>query len=222
MISNGMELIYVVVNYGQGSKVLNKAIEFGALGGNIFYGLGSVKNKFLNFLSLYDERKEIVIILAIKQQNKILNNLCEYFKFNQSHKGIAFNISLARVVDSHNYRIENYENIMEDNSVYRVIFVVVNKGFAEDVIDSASNAGAKGGTIINGRGSGVSESSGLLKLFNVDIEPEKEMVMILVKKDICERVVEKIGLDLEIEKPGHGIMFVQDVSCVLGLYDKEE
>ena len=105
--------------------------------------------------------------------------------------------------------------------MYRVISVVVNKGFGEDVIDSASNSGAKGGTIINGRGSGVSESSGLLKLFNVDIEPEKEMVMILVKNDICDRVVEKIGSDLEIEKPGHGIIFVQDVSYVVGLYDKE-
>ena len=89
-----------------------------------------------------------------------------------------------------------------------------DKGKAEDVIDAATAAGSKGGTIINGRGSGIHETS---RLFFMDIEPEKEIVLILSEKKNSEAIVSSIREKMEIEKPGKGIIFVQEVSRVYGL-----
>jgi len=97
-----------------------------------------------------------------------------------------------------------------------VIISVVNRGKAEDVIEAAQATGSKGGTIINGRGSGIHETT---KLFNMVIEPEKEVVMILSKEDVAENIIAAIREKLEIDKPGNGIIFVQDVNQVYGIYE---
>jgi len=91
---------------------------------------------------------------------------------------------------------------------------VVDKGKAEDVIDAATAAGSRGGTIINARGSGIHETS---KLFFMDVEPEKEIVMILSEKKDAEAIISSIREKLDIEQPGKGIIFVQEVSKVYGL-----
>ena len=81
-------------------------------------------------------------------------------------------------------------------------------------MDAANEVGAKGGTIINARGSGIHETN---KLFSMEIEPEKEMVMILSEKSVVDSIVSSIRKKLDIDKPGKGIIFVQEVSRAYGL-----
>ena len=100
--------------------------------------------------------------------------------------------------------------------MYHSITVIVDRGKAEDVIDAATKAGSKGGTIINARGSGIHETS---KVFAIEIEPEKEIVLIISKSDKTEDIISSIKEELEIEKPGNGIIFVQNISEVYGLYE---
>ncbi|MCD8574631.1 MAG: hypothetical protein LRY28_03935 [Erysipelotrichaceae bacterium] len=76
-------------------------------------------------------------------------------------------------------------------------------------------AGASGGTIINARGSGVNETS---KIFNMEIEPEKEIVMIVSHTDKSHQIIDKIKKDLNIDEPGQGILFVQEAAEVHGLF----
>mgnify|MGYP000873572232 FL=1 len=53
----------------------------------------------------------------------------------------------------------------------------------------------------------------------MDIEPEKEMVMIISNVDVTESIVLSIREKLEIDKPGNGIVFIQDVNKVYGIYE---
>jgi nitrogen regulatory protein PII len=53
----------------------------------------------------------------------------------------------------------------------------------------------------------------------MEIEPEKEMVMILSKKDITDAIVSSIRKKLEIDVPGNGIIFVQNVVQSYGIYE---
>ncbi len=53
----------------------------------------------------------------------------------------------------------------------------------------------------------------------MDIEPEKEIVTIISKKDVTEAIVEAIREKLEIEKPGNGIIFIQDINKTYGVYE---
>ncbi|MEX2364611.1 MAG: hypothetical protein WD597_13355, partial [Balneolaceae bacterium] len=68
-------------------------------------------------------------------------------------------------------------NIMITDQKFQLIVTIVNKGFSGKVVDASKEAGAEGGTIITGRGSGIHEKA---KLFNLAIEPEKDIVLTLI------------------------------------------
>ncbi len=212
------ELIYVVVNYGMGSRILQKAKEHGISGGTIFLGKGTINNSLLNFLSLYDERKEIVLLGTDNHTaDHALVELNKEFKFEKPNHGIVFTTSACEIVGSKCYKSEENEERRGVNKLmYQNIITIVNRGKAEEVIEAAKAAGSKGGTIINARGSGVNETS---KLFNMDIEPEKEIVIILSKEDITEAIVTSIRKKLEIDKPGNGIIFIQNINKAYGIYE---
>lgn len=212
------ELIYIVVNYGMGSKVLHKAKEYGIHGGTVFYGKGTVKNAFLNFLSLYDERKEIVLLGSDKKTaDYALDKLNKEFRYDKPNHGIAFTISACAIVGSRCYQCEEKDEERGVNEImYQLIITIVNRGKAEDVIEAANAAGSKGGTIVNARGAGINETS---KLFHMDIEPEKEMVMILSSEEVTETIVASIRKELELDKPGNGIIFIQNVNNAYGIYE---
>lgn len=212
------ELIYVIVNYGMASKVLQTAKKHGIPGGTIFRGRGTINNSLLNFLSIYEEKKEIILMGTDSDTGeKVLFELNKKFQFEKSNKGIIFTTSLNEIIGSVSYKSkEIIEERGVDKSMYQNIITIVDRGKAEDVIEAAQAAGSKGGTIINARGSGINETS---KLFNMEIEPEKEIVMILSKKDTTEDIVKIIREKLEIGKPAHGIIFVQDISKTYGIFD---
>ncbi|NLK86010.1 MAG: P-II family nitrogen regulator [Clostridiaceae bacterium] len=211
----GIELICVIVNCGHGSKILKAAKQYGVRGGTILLGRGTVKSRLLEFLSLYDVRKEIVLMLAEKNDAYYtLQKLDEEIHFDKPHHGIAFTIPVYKIMGTSciDCRIttEGGTDVM-----YKAIFTIVEKGRAEDVIDAAAQAGSKGGTILNARGSGIHETS---KLFSMEIEPEKEVVLILAEVDATEAIAASIRDSLKIEEPGNGIIFIQDVSSVYGIY----
>lgn len=213
----GFELIYAVLSYGMGSKFMHKAKKYGVSGGTILPGKGTVQNPFLNFLSLNDERKEIVVMATdIHTAKDALEKLNHDFHFEKPNKGIVFTMPLMEVIgSSHQKRVEVKAEERESESMYQLITTIVDRGKAEEVIDAAKQAGSKGGTIINARGSGVHET---IKLFNMEIEPEKEMVLIISKTDVTEKIVTSIREKLEIDKPGRGVIFIQNVNKAYGIY----
>lgn len=160
-------LTYLIVNYGMGSRVLNK-IKQNIFGETIFIGRGTVDNFLLNFLSLYDERKELVLFISEDEVSKCaLLKLNKKFNFNKPNHGIAFTYNLyyiAGVISSDNIKFNKIEGVC--NSMYQIIFTIVDRGKSSIVIEAAKNGGAKGVTIINARGSGTNIKS---KLLNMDI-----------------------------------------------------
>ena len=49
------------------------------------------------------------------------------------------------------------------------------------------------------------------------IEPEKEIVLILAEASAAPAIIQQIKSDLELEKPGNGILFVQEVLETFGI-----
>jgi len=100
------------------------------------------------------------------------------------------------------------------NDKFQLIMVIVETGRASSIMEAAREAGSEGGTIFHGRGVGIHEHS---KFFGTPIEPEKEMLIILIKKTYTKRVLEAVVARGELNKPGRGIAFVLDVSMVAGI-----
>lgn len=215
---NRFELIYCVVDIGVASKTLKIAKKYGIKGAVISIGRGAVNNRILDFLGITEVRKEIVTMVVEKElASAAIKGISEEMEFSKEHNGIAFSLSITEFIGKNNSGSNdlNYDNNNEvKNSVYKIIYVIVDKGKGEDVIDAANKAGARGGTILNARGAGIHE---VQKLFSMEIEPEKEEVFIITETSLKDGIIESIKNDLKIDEPGNGILFVMDVNEAYGL-----
>ncbi|MBM3284596.1 MAG: P-II family nitrogen regulator [Candidatus Aminicenantes bacterium] len=97
---------------------------------------------------------------------------------------------------------------------YDLIVTIVNMGSSEKIIKASKEAGAEGGTIILGRGTGIHEKKTLL---GIPIEPEKEIVLTAVPRSRTERVLAAIVKGGELDKPGTGIAFVLELKEIEGI-----
>ena len=52
----------------------------------------------------------------------------------------------------------------------------------------------------------------------MEIEPEKEIVLILSETQLTDAITLSIKENLQIEEPGNGIIFVLDVDETYGIY----
>lgn len=103
---------------------------------------------------------------------------------------------------------------MSNDKQFDLIITIVNRGFADDVVDAARSAGAEGGTIMYGRGTGVHEH---VKFFGITIEPEKEVVLILILSEKKQAVMEAICNKAGLLTPGKGISFSMPVDDAVGI-----
>lgn len=95
-----------------------------------------------------------------------------------------------------------------------LIVTIVPKGQAEKLVTASKKAGAEGGTILYGRGTGIREHK---KLFGLSIEPEKEIVLTLIPDSKTDAVLEAIVEAGQLDKPGTGIGFVLDARKIVGI-----
>ncbi len=97
---------------------------------------------------------------------------------------------------------------------FDLIITIINKGWADEIVEAARSAGAEGGTVLYGRGTGVHERK---SFFGILIEPEKEVVLTLIRRECTQSVLQAIIKAGQLERPGTGIAFVLDVSQVAGI-----
>ena len=102
---------------------------------------------------------------------------------------------------------------------HEVIFAIVDAGYAEDVMAVAREQGARGGTILNGRGVAREEAAAF---FGIPLHSEKEILMMVVEKTIKDNVLHAIYHEMGMGKPAQGIAFSLPVSDVAGLVKDHE
>lgn len=95
-----------------------------------------------------------------------------------------------------------------------LILCIVDAGFSDSVMSAARECGARGGTVLSARGTAREDAE---KLFNISIQPEKEIVMILVKTEIKDEILHAIYKNVGLNTPAQGIAFSLPVEDVVGL-----
>lgn len=103
---------------------------------------------------------------------------------------------------------------MKASENFQLIVSIVDKGSCDKVVEASRKAGAEGGTIIYGRGTGIREKT---KLFSMLIEPEKEVILTLIPREKTKQVLQEIVEATELNQPGRGIAFVLDVESTAGI-----
>jgi nitrogen regulatory protein PII len=95
-----------------------------------------------------------------------------------------------------------------------LIVSIVRKGWGSTVLEASVKAGARGGTVLFGRGAGINERE---KIFGVSIEPEKEILLTLVSASQVDAILDAIVRAGELNDTGGGIAFVVRVEKVAGV-----
>ena len=97
---------------------------------------------------------------------------------------------------------------------YEVVLCIVNAGYSDVVMDAAREVGARGGTVIHARGTANKEAE---QYFHITIQPDKDIVMILVPADIKDKVLHALYSNVGLKTAGQGIAFSLAVDHVVGL-----
>ena len=97
---------------------------------------------------------------------------------------------------------------------HEVIFAIVNSGYAEEAMDVAREQGVRGGTILNARGVLKEEAAAF---FGITLHADKEILMMVVEKEIRDKVLNAIYKEMGMAKKAKGIAFSLPVSDVAGL-----
>ena len=101
---------------------------------------------------------------------------------------------------------------------YEAVFCIVNAGFSETVMEAARKEGAGGGTILKGRGTAGRDAE---ELFNIRIQPEKELIMMLVPTEIKDNVLRALYNAAGLDSAGQGIAFSLPVERTIGLSERK-
>ncbi len=101
---------------------------------------------------------------------------------------------------------------MEKTNNIKALYIIVNAGFGDDIVDIAREAGAGGATIINARGTGAVHKA----FFGITIDAEKEMIISLVDGDTADRIIAAVKEKAGVKSPANSICFIMPVEKMIG------
>ena len=104
---------------------------------------------------------------------------------------------------------------MSMDKEYALIIAIVNHGYSADAMDAARKAGATGGTIIHGHGVSGKEAA---KFFGITINEDKEILMIVARKEMKQKIMMNISSEMGMNSPAKGIVFTLPIDDVYGVF----
>lgn len=183
---------------------------------------GTAGKNILDYLGI--EKTEKVLLQAVipaEASEKLLHRLVEEMGIELPGNGIAMTIPLKSIggLSSLNYltqgqKITSGEVHKMNDILYSLIVAITNKGYTDLVMDAAREAGARGGTVFNARGTAPGQSA---KFFGVSIGEEKEIVYILVHKTDREDVMRAVMQNAGVRTEANTVLFSLPVDCMMGL-----
>ena len=185
---------------------------------------GTATDSMLDILGL--EATEKVMFEAVVRDSQIpqlKKNLITQMNMETSGNGIAVFLPMDGIGGEKALKylvgdgpvVKSEEEKVENKVV--LIMSIVDKGFTDELMDTARNAGATGGTVVKAKGTGAD----IAKFFGVSISEEKEIVYIVADKqkrdDIMHAIMQSCGTNTE----AHGIVFSLPVDSVMGIRSLE-
>jgi len=218
MYSSEISLLCVICDRNKRYKTVNVLENQKNLFNLEGIGKGTANSKILNYLGLGETEKSVFFsILPKDTAYQATEKLDEILMLSKPGHGISFLTAISKgcyhkpVAYTSN---ENGDLPMEKDTEHNLIIVILNRGYSEEVMEAALEAGATGGTLLNARGCGI---AGMEKFFGVTITPEKEMIMIVAADALSDAIMngiaEKAGLTTEAD----AVSFSIPVNHVVGL-----
>ena len=162
-------------------------------------GRGTATTEILDCLGLEDTEKGVLFCVA-GQAHKLVRKAARELWLDVPGRGILMTVPLSGIggAAARDYLLqqEEAEEPMERELTHELIVVITNQGYTDQVMDAARSAGARGGTVIHGLGTGSKNAE---KFYKVSIAAEKEVILIVSaasqKAAIMKAIIEQAGPD---------------------------
>jgi hypothetical protein len=222
-----LKMIFFIVDWDKSEAISEVFEEEHVRFHFISKGKGTARSEVLDLLGLGAMDKAIIV--CIEQEvllPVIYKEVRKKLGFYTPGAGIAFTVPLSGIntplLRVFKESINKNEKIGIENGGAAVakeinndlVIAVINYGYSDDFMTAAREAGASGGTVIHARGLA---HEGPVKFFGVSVQEEKEIVLVLTKRENKLPIMEAVSLSYGITSKAEGIIFSLPVDSVMGL-----
>ena len=170
----------------------------------VLHAHGTAVRSMLDILGIESNEKRVVLSIANQEKTKALISEQKRRLFiGVPGHGIVVSVPVKSIGGGKTEAFLNGSQqpakyTPELNYSYELIVAIANEGRTDLVMNAARSAGAAGGTVLHGKGTG---SEGGERFYNVSIAQEKEVILIVSraeqKSGIMKAILEKAGPDTE-------------------------
>lgn len=186
------------------------------------YGKGTASKETLEILGIGSSEKCVIFsFVTMDKAGALLDELEKRMSLRKVGVGLSFTIPLSSIDSLNNLkRLVGEVDIQKESEGYSVetenelIVIVANRGYVENVMQVARDAGAPGGTVVHARGTGHEASE---KFFGTLIGAEKEMIFIVTKAEKSKQIIQAIKDNVGANTPSDAVVFSLPVNEVAGL-----
>lgn len=190
----------------------------------VLYGRGTATKSMLDLLGIQTKEKRIVMTVADENKTDLLiKEHKRQLYIDAPGNGIVVSIPIKSVGGgrtlaylSGDQQKKYTPEILYD---YELVLAIINEGYTDVVMDAARAAGATGGTVLHGKGTG---SKNAAKFFQVSIAQEKELIFIVSKTSNKAQIMKSILTLAGPDTDAGAIVFSLPVSNVAGFGILEE
>ena len=211
-----LKLLFVINDDEKSLKLLTN--EFSLPFNIVSHGEGTASPGILDFLGLEKTEKTIFTsIIPEVREKSILDYIKKEMKIKEIGKGIAFTIPLSSSPMYIQDAFKGKKGVkMKDKNTnkYHLLLTIVIDGYAEKVMDVTKKNGANGGTLLNGREVG---NKNAFKFFNMTVEPEKDILLIVCKDEEKNKIMEAIMSKYGANTEARGICVSLPIDNVIGI-----
>ena len=181
---------------------------------------GSAGHKILEYMALEDCEKILLSAsVPVDKLHDIKKGIINELNLNDSGNGIALTVPIDCIGGKSALKYFAGDAALPEEDTmqeakYSLIITVVNQGFADTVMDAARAENARGGTILNAKGTGAGFTE---KFFGVTITEEKEMIYIVAKREQRDAIIRAIMQHAGANTPAMGAVFALPVDSVEGV-----
>ena len=225
-----VKLLVTIMDRGKGERVVDFYRSHGLPYHFITLGLGTANSQILDYFGLSETEKDIVLTMVQGERSlRLLEETVNAFRMTGPGRGILFTLSLSgvsgRVPQILEYtKVKEAADMVDKGEVpmetgaskvpFDLVLTVVERGCVDAVMQAASKAGARGGTVLHARRVGYEEAESFL---GFTIQPEKDIVAILaprtMKHDLMVAINEAVGIKTDCR----GLLLSLPVDDIMGL-----
>ena len=215
-----MNYLISVVNPGAMERVCEIAAALDLPQTVAMLGHGTAAKSMLDLLGIESTEKRIIMTVANSEKaRQFIKDMRQQLYIGIPGHGIVIAIPIKSVGGGktlaylNNGEQQPARYTPELNGKYELIVIVANEGRTDQVMNAARAAGATGGTVLHGKGTG---SQNPKKFYNVSIASEKEVILMVAQNDRKAAIMQSVLHHAGPDREAGAILFSLPVSEVAG------